>query len=377
MIAGMKWNRQQFIDLVTFRPHPRPMFVELFGTLVGLDDEWRAQGASEDEINLSAFDFDWVPITGVGCSTGCRGMPERIIEDSPIHQVKIDFLGRTARLDKRTATIALPETFPVRTMDDWIKFKPMYAFDESRISFDGIERARALQAQGSMVIAGIPGAFDTLRNLMGEENACLAYYEEPELVADVIATLTDTAVRVLGPVCEKIELDQLSVHEDFAGRSGPIVGPEQIRQTFNPLYGAAWEIARASGCEIFRLDTDGNVNSVMDALLDTGLTFIYPMEPAAGMDIVQVRQKFGRRVAFAGGIDKHVLRQSRADIRKELDYKLQPLVREPGGAVFGLDHRIPNGTPLDHYRYYVDTAREILGLPRRDGKSKGWARMAF
>lgn len=353
------------------------MFVELFGTLVGLDDEWRAQGASEEEINLTAFDFDWVPVTHGGGQTGCRGLPEKIVEDTPTHQVKIDYLGRVCRLDKRTATIALPETFPVQTMDDWLRLKPMYAFDESRIKWDQVDRARQLQADGAVVVEGIPGAFDTLRNLMGEENACLAYYEQPELVQDIIATLTDTAVRTLTPVCEKIKLDQLSVHEDFAGRSGPIVGPEQIERTFKPLYRAAWDIARASGCEIFRLDTDGNVNSVMDALLDTGLTFIYPMEPAAGMDIVQVRQKYGRRVAFAGGIDKHVLRQSKADIRKELEYKLQSLVRDPGGAIFGLDHRIPNGTPLDHYRYYVDTARKILGLPPRDGTSKGWARMAF
>ena len=31
-----------------------------------------------------------------------------------------------------------------------------------------------------------------------------------------------------------------------------------------------------------------------------------------------------------------------------------------GGMVFGLDHRIPNGTPLALYRYYVDKVWEIL-----------------
>ncbi len=56
--------------------------------------------------------------------------------------------------------------------------------------------------------------------------------------------------------------------------------------------------------------------------------------------------------------------QSKADIRKELEDKMQPLMQE-GGVVFGLDHRIPNETPLENYRYYVDTGREILGLPPR------------
>jgi uroporphyrinogen-III decarboxylase len=100
------------------------------------------------------------------------------------------------------------------------------------------------------------------------------------------------------------------------------------------------------------------------------------MEPAAGMDVVEVRRRCGRRLAMLGGIDKHVLRQDKPAIRRELEYKMQPLMRE-GGMVFGLDHRIPNGTPLENYRYYVDTGREILGLPPRRPERKGWRRMAF
>jgi len=55
---------------------------------------------------------------------------------------------------------------------------------------------------------------------------------------------------------------------------------------------------------------------------------------------------------------------------------MSPLMKQ-GGTVFGLDHRIPNGTPLENYRYYVDTGREILGLPPRTRGHKGWQRMAF
>jgi len=59
---------------------------------------------------------------------------------------------------------------------------------------------------------------------------------------------------------------------------------------------------------------------------------------------------------------------------RELAYKLQPSMRE-GGVIFGLDHRIPNGTPVENYRYYVSRAAELLGLsPDREPV---WARMAF
>ena len=94
------------------------------------------------------------------------------------------------------------------------------------------------------------------------------------------------------------------------------------------------------------------------------------------MDVVELRKKYGKRLAFKGGIDKHVLRKSKNDILRELEYKMQPMMRE-GGIVFGLDHRIPNGTPIENYRFYVNTSREILGLSPLSPDKIGWSRMAF
>ena len=113
---------------------------------------------------------------------------------------------------------------------------------------------------------------------------------------------------------------------------------------------------------------------MIEPFIACGVNVFYPCEPAAGMDIVALRKQYGKAAAFKGGIDKHVLRRSRADIDQELAYKLQPLMQE-GGMVFALDHRIPNGTPLAAYRYYVKQARSLLGLPEKE--EKGWMRMAF
>ena len=94
------------------------------------------------------------------------------------------------------------------------------------------------------------------------------------------------------------------------------------------------------------------------------------------MDIAELRRLYGKRLAMRGGIDKHVLRKDRDAIRRELEHKLIPELMS-GGCVFGLDHRIPNGTPIEHYRYYVALGREMLGLPPLDPSRTGWARMAM
>jgi uroporphyrinogen-III decarboxylase len=372
----MRWTREQYLDLLTFGHAPRPMFSELFGPLVGLDAEWRAQGASEAEIAMTAFDWDYVPYVECGGHTGGLGPAPVTISETSEELVQRDFMGRTMKLLKRTASLPLPLDFPVKNMDDWRRVKPFFAFSPDRIKWEEVDAARRAQAQGALVIARMPGAFDTPRELMGEEEMCLAYYEQPELMADILATITDTTLRVLEPISEKLTFDLLMVHEDFAGKSGPLIGPTHIREYFQPYYRRIWDLVSSRGTRVFEQDTDGNILPVIPALLECGLTSIYPMEPAAGMDIVQLRQTYGHQLAMRGGIDKHVLREDREAIRRELAYKLDPALRQ-GGCVFGLDHRIPNGTPIENYRYYVTLGREMLGLPPLDPSRTGWGRMAM
>ena len=371
----MKINREEYLAYITFGEFERPLFVELFGPLVGLPEEWRQQGASEEEINLTAFGFDFVNQHVVQANPGlCGGLAEIVLENTHEYTLTRDSLGRTMKLIKSSASVPLPLDYPVTDMDSWLKIKPLYTYSEQRFTAGWLEAAKQARSEGELICAWIPGGFDEPRQLIGEENLCYAYYEDPELIHDVMTTLGETSFRVWDKVSREIEIDHLSVHEDMAGKTGSMIGPVQINEFVKPYYRKVWNLLRDRGTRHFRQDSDGNMNSVIDNFLECGITEMYPMEPAAGMDIVRVRQQYGKSLAISGGIDKHVLRKTKQDILAELEYKLQPLMLT-GGAVFGLDHRIPNGTPIENYRFYVKTAREILGLD--PNPEPGWGRMAF
>ena len=381
----MEWLRDQYLDYMAGRKVDRPMFVELFGPLVGLEDEWRAQGASEEEIALTAFGFDYVRRTTVDVAHGYwPSLPEEVLEDNDEYSLVRDAMGRRMKLSKGKATIALPLDFPVATEADWARVKPRYAFDERRFAEGWADRARRAREDDALVVTGIVGGYDEIRELMGDEEACVSFYTQPDLIRDMLDTFRRLNHEILSRIVAEVAVDQLSVHEDFAGKSGPLVGPNIMDEFIGPYYYAAWEevvgnpsdAARPSGAraELFRLDSDGNINPIVDSLLAAGINSIIPNEPAAGMDIVALRERYGPRLKLVGGIDKFAPRTSREAIDRELAYKLQPKMRE-GGVVFGLDHRIPNGTPLDLYRYYVRRTREILGL--EPDPEPGWARMAF
>jgi len=371
----MIWNREQYIAHCKFEFTGRELFCELFGPLHGLEDEWRSQGATEKEISLVAFDWDYVLKENLAGSMGAITHEKNVVlEDTPEYTISRDRMGRTMKLIKKSATIPLPLDYPVKTMDDWLKIKHWYAFDESRINVEKLKEQKKLHEQGRLTRISIPGGFDQPRALMGEENLCIAYYEEPELIADMMETFTDLSLKVIERVGEIAPIDMMFAHEDLAGKSGPLVGPKQIEEFIAPYYKKTWDCARSFGAQLFSQDSDGNINSVIDSFIECGVNCFYPMEPAAGMDIVELRKKYGKTICLKGGIDKLALRKTKEDIKKELEYKLSGPVLG-GGTIFGLDHRIPNGVSIENYRFYVQYGRELLGLPPI--KDEGWAPMAF
>ena len=357
-------GRREYLDHMTFKSNARPLFTEPFGPLIGLKEEWEEQGASAAELDFSAFRYRCETRRYLPLPTGRLGGAEVVIlEDTEEHRIWRDELGRTMKLPKQTATLPLPLDFPVRTMEDWLRIKPLYSYSEERLAGDWEAKARQWLAEDAVVAVGIPGGFDEVRELMGEEELCLACYEQPELIHDILNTIGECAERVLDRVSSAVTIDVLSVHEDMAGKSGPLVGPVQVREFILPYYRRIWDLLRNRGVRLFDQDSDGDMNPVIEVFLEAGVNCMHPMEPAANMDIVKIREKYGNRLSFYGGIDKHVIRKGHAAIDAELEYKLPPMIRS-GGCVLGLDHRIPNGTPLEAYRYYLKRVWEVLERER-------------
>jgi hypothetical protein len=353
-------EREEFLDFMTFKANRRPLFDEIFGPLLGLKEEWIEQGATPEELDFSAFRYRCPSQQGLPINTGLRsGLASHTLEETDEFLISRDGYGRRMKLMKGCATIPLPMDYPVKNWDDWRRIKSWYAFDEDRLAGNWDAFAHDLQNRRIAIQVAIPGGFDEPRQLMGEEALCVAYYDQPELIHDMLQTIGDMAFEVLEHVSAKVPVDILMVHEDMAGKSGPLAGPAQIREFIKPYYRKIWDLLHERGARLFIQDSDGDMNAVIPAFIECGLNVMLPLEPAANMDIVNIRQTYGTQMAFWGGIDKHVLRRSKAEIERELLYKVPPMI-ESGGCILALDHRIPNGTPLDNYRFYVQRMWELL-----------------
>ncbi len=371
----MIWDRERYLAHCNFEFTGREMFCELFGPLNVLEKEWLKQGATPEEINMTAFDWDYVLKTNLGVNCGClSNIQPYVIEENDEFILSKDNMGRTVKLCKNTASIPLPLEYPIKDFDEWLKIKHWYEFDEKRIDIEKLREQKKLRDKGYLTVLNVPGGFDEPRQLLGEEELCIACYEEPELIEDILKTIGDTTTKVIERIADIVPIDCVSIHEDMAGKSGPLFGPVQVTEFMQPYYKKIWHAAKQAGCMQFSQDSDGNMNPVLDDIAKCEVNCVYPCEPAAGMDIVKLREKYGKTFMLKGGIDKHVLREDRNAIIKELEYKFDKSMLG-GGTVFALDHRIPNGVALDDYKFYVNSAREMLKL--EPISALGWDRMAF
>lgn len=179
----MQVRREEYLDYMTFKANRRPLFTELFGPIVGLKDEWAAQGASPEELDMSVFRYRQAINGAIPVNTGWMGgEPEQILEETAQHIIARDAMGRRVRLVKGYATIALPLEYPVKDRDDWLRLKPHYEYSAERLAGDWEREAREHQEAGRVVTVSIPGGFDECRELLGDAELCMAYYTQPELI---------------------------------------------------------------------------------------------------------------------------------------------------------------------------------------------------
>jgi hypothetical protein len=364
MKRTMTVRAEEYLDHMTFRSNERSLYREHLGPFVGVKEEWAAEGASEDELDLSAFHYNEALFHDSGIFTGYYGpdLSEVLSEDED-EIVYRDFMGIRHRTIKASSTLGHPLEFPVVSPEDWERIKPFYQDCEGRIPESAAAAVRRAREEGFVITASIPGGYDELRVLLGDEGSLIGTYTEPGLLHDILDTIGSTASAVLEKALGTMRIDQLNIHEDMAGKSGPLWGPKQVDEFIVPYYRSCIEVAGKGGVRLFNVDSDGDCMAILPSFVEAGVNMFHPCEPTAGMDIVAIRQRFGTGLALEGGIDKHALRRSTADIDAELELRVPPMLRS-GGCVLDLDHRIPNGVSIANYRHYLAKLKEIVERER-------------
>lgn len=288
----------------------------------------------------------------------------KIIEETAETIVYVNHEGILMREMKNNASSSMPQflRFPVEDRQDFRRFwrERMAPNLAQRIGPDwksDLLRQRAVPVP-LIVQAGLWGGFfGPLRNLVGVERLCTLFYDDPAFVEEMMEADADFVSAIMSQILDVVDVDAFIFWEDMAYNHAPLISPEMVRRYMLPRYRRVTDFLRKRGVAYVGLDCDGQIHSLIPVWLDAGLNVLYPFEVQAGMDVMDVRRRYGKDLRIWGGVDKRALARGPAAIDAELA-RLKPLIDE-GGYIPHADHTCPPDVSFANYCYYLERLAEV------------------
>jgi len=359
----MATARERYLQTMDFRAADPP-FVTAGWAWAETCAQWRGEGWDGSPLD-AVFSTDGY----FDCSPDCGPVPpfayESVSEDDAT-RIYVNHEGILMRELKEHADTSMPQflRFPVETEDDFDALVATRLGPRLEQRLTSVWRQRVAGAGES----GLPrriwpdrwgGFFGPLRNLMGLENLCVAFHDQPALVERMMEQRADVLIAAIDGALKHTAAETFWFWEDMAYSHGSLISPRLFGRFALPHYRRVTEFLRSRGIRHIGLDSDGNITELIPLWLEAGITFLWPFEAAAGMDVVAVRREYGHDLALGGGIPKQAVVLGGDKMRRAVD-RVMPLV-EDGGYIPELDHGAPPDISWAHFREYMEYLMLRLG----------------
>jgi hypothetical protein len=325
------------------RPDRMPIYDSFWPEFV---EAWRAaKGRSaEDAID----DYYGMDVASVIPDETPFPSQKAVIEDRADYAIARDGWGMVQRVPSgakfyETLAVALPEK---RLLDQLSFESPLLDTRYTpQVEVQSLQRKRC-------VFIKTGGPYLRTSNLRGTERWLIDLAEDPSFAYQLAMKVTQHITLVGLEALRRYNAYEAGIwfFDDMGANIGPMFSPRTFERVFYPCYRWMCEQYRAAGARHILLHCDGNIEAILDGLLDAGIRGIHPVEPKAGMDALALRKRYGRRLALLGGLDNaHILpRGTRAEVGAHVRHVLE--AGQDGGLVIGA-HSIGPDVSIGTYDY--------------------------
>ena len=371
-------TRERFLQVMLFKEPDKVPF-NPGGGRKSTREAWYAQGLPREEKDITLYAYRQaggeleLPGGGEGFGVSERMMPmfeEKVIERGPDTQIVQDWKGNICEISNEFTTEYLRNAIdfvtrrwikcPVENRADWEDMKWRYdCTDARRFPDDAAERGKRLEGRDWTTHLHFSGPFWQLREWVGFEGLCLMFHDNPGFVREMIEFWTDHVSGLLETALQHFTPDEVHLSEDMAFKGFSMVSPAMAREFLMPTWKRWGEIILGAGVPIYAMDSDGFIGDLIPLWIESGINACDPIEVAAGNDIVEFRQRFGKTISYRGGVDKRAMAKGGKVIEDEIA-RIAPVVRD-GGYIPGCDHGIPPDVSWPDFVYYVKLLAQLTG----------------
>jgi len=220
------------------------------------------------------------------------------------------------------------------------------------------EQVQAWHDQGYAVCAGPPSQlYEQAWYMRGQEQLLLDFYDNP----DVATAILDTINHVLIEGSRRLAaagVDILRLGDDVGWQQAMIMSPDCWRRWLKPRLADVISVARRVKPDILIFfHTDGNVAPIIPDLIDVGLDILNPVQPEC-MDPVEIKRKYGDRLAFWGTIGTQTTMPfgTPDDVRRVVKERIETV--GPEGLLLAPTHVLEPEVPWENIVAFVEAVEE-------------------
>jgi uroporphyrinogen decarboxylase len=245
---------------------------------------------------------------------------------------------------------------PIRTLADFERYTPPDPHAPGR--YDAVEQALATYGDRYAVIVHLNDVFSIPRTLMGMEHLLMAVAAEPELVQALVEMSVDINLAMAKEIARR-GAQFVYTGDDLAWNKGPLMSPRHFRTLLYPGLCRVMRGFKELGLYVIK-HTDGNLWPIIDMIVDSGIDCLDPIDPLAGMDLAEVKARFGQRIALKGNVDCASLMTDGTPEETAAAARLALRQGMPGGGfILSSSNSIHSGVKPENYLALVRTVHEF------------------
>lgn len=194
--------------------------------------------------------------------------------------------------------------------------------------------------------------------LIGIDNLLMNFLIEPEFTEQLLDMVLETNLQTARNAL-RAGADIIVLGDDYASNAGPLFSPDIFNRFILPRLQKMIDCIHEEGGFAVK-HSDGNLWKILDQIVDTGIDGLNPMEPTAGMDIGEVKTKYGDRVCLLGNIDcAHLLPHG---TREEVEQAVRECIdkaSQGGGFILTSSNSIHSSVDPENYRTMIEYAKKF------------------
>ena len=223
--------------------------------------------------------------------------------------------------------------------------------------YDRLKETLSKYGDEKAVILHLNDVWSLPSRMMPFEDFMIMIMDDPELVVDIVKMTVDAQIE-LAKGARETGCEFVYTGDDVAYVNGPMIAPAMFENLFFPELKRVFKAYRDLGFYVMK-HTDGYMMPLLDFYKDAGIHLFDPVDPIAGMDLAEIKEKYGRSFAIKGNVNcaTTLVSGSIDDVVRETKRCLE--IGMPGGGyIISSSNTIHSSVKPENYNAMLETIFE-------------------